>query len=277
MRRLIFIFVLCLFLPKLHFAQQHVSTKQYRELFADSLEQQKALIDSLKQELFNAEQSQLENSRKIESLRKEQEWLRTMLDNYDTQIRNIVIKNQNQQRLTHIRRLYSLYPAIQLPFRYKTQTSVAVTGILAEEDLDTLVFGNDIPVSIIGIVPDTSNYFCFFYLIPADDALPAVVTFNKKGELISRKLLIESCWKGAESDCEAILSISSTLEIIHSYREYQYEADDEGYYSNTPHEASGYIETSKIAANGEWILIERVEQSQEELFKNPIIHEIWRD
>lgn len=275
MRRLIFIFVLCLFLPKLHFAQQHVSTKQYRELLADSLEQQKARIDSLKQELSNAKQSQLENSRKIESLRKEQEWLRAILDNYNTQIRNIAIENRNQQRLSHIRKLYSQYPAIQLPFHY--QTSDTVSHIPAEEPIDTLVFGEYIPVYVIGILPDTSNYFCFFYLIPADDALPAVVTFNKKGELISRKLLIESCWKGAESDCEAILRISSTLEISHSYREYQYDADDEGYYSNTPYKASGYIETSKIAANGEWMLIERVEQSQEELFKNPIIHEIWRD
>lgn len=181
----------------------------------------------------------------------------------------------NHQRLTHIRKLYSQYPAIQLPFHY--QTSDTVSHIPAEEPLDTLIFGEYIPVYVIGILPDTSNYFCFFYFIPADDALPAVATFNKKGELISRKCLIESCWKGAESDCEAILSISPKLEISFSYREYLYEADDEGYYSNTPYEASGYIETSKIAENGEWILIERVEQSQEELFKNPIIHDIWRD
>ncbi|MDH4474516.1 MAG: hypothetical protein QE487_18065 [Fluviicola sp.] len=275
MHRLIFIFVLCLFLPKFHFAQQNVSAKQYWELYADSLAQQKARIDSLKQELSNAEQSQLKNSRIIDSLRKEQEWLRAILDNYNAQIRNIAIENQNQQRLTHIRKLYSQYHAIQLPFHY--QTSDTVSYIPAEEPLDTLIFGEYIPVYVIGILPDTSNYYCFFYLIPADDALPAVATFNKKGELISRKLLIESCWKGAESDCESILRISPTLEINFSYREYQYDADDEGYYSNTPYEAAGYIETSKIASNGEWILIERIEQSQEELFKNPIIHDIWRD
>ena len=267
--------VFLLFLPQPHFAQQNSWTKQYEQLYPDSVKQQKARIDSLKQELYQAEQSIHKNSRIIDSLRKQQEWLRAILDNYNAQIRNVAIGNQNQQRLTHIRKLYSQYPAIQLPFQY--QTSDTVTRILAENDLDTLVFGNTVPVFIIGIVPDTSNYFCFFYLIPADDALPAVVTFNKQGESISRKCLIESCWKGAESDCEAILSISPTLEIIHSYREYEYDADDEGYYSNTPYKASGYIETSRIGVNGEWILIERIEQSQEALFKDPIIHEIWRD
>lgn len=228
-----------MFLPQPHFAQQNNWTKQYEQLYADSIKQQKACIDSLKQELSYAKQRQLENNQNLDSLKNVQEKLQSILDKYNAQIRNVAIGNQNQQRLTHIRKLYSQYPAIQLPFQY--QTSDTVTRILAENDLDTLVFGNTVPVFIIGIVPDTSNYFCFFYLIPADDALPAVVTFNKQGESISRKCLIESCWKGAESDCEAILSISPILEIIHSYREYEYDADDEGYYINTPYKASGYI------------------------------------
>jgi len=276
MLQLNLILIFWLFLPQLHFAQKDgkpFSTQlDFSGMYSDCFN-----LNSLIQMGPNKDSNQKKSAKPSGANSDFQMVVELKLDSRYRFATTSPISKIGQQRLAHIRKLYSFYPSIQLPFQYKTQPSVAVTSIWAKEDLDTLVFGNDIPASIIGIVPDTSNYYCFFYLIPADDALPAVVTFNKKGELISRKCLTETCWQGAESDCESILTISPTLEISFSYREYQYDSDDEGYYSNTPYEASGYVETSRIQTNGEWILIKRIEKSQEELFKDPIIHEIWRD
>ena len=183
------------------------------------------------------------------------------------------VEKENQKRLKHIRQLYSTYPAINLPFTYQTQESLAVTDIYTEDEIDTLIFGDDFPVSIIGIVPDSSRYFCFFYLIPADDALPTVVTFNKNGGLISRKRLADSCWQGCESDCRSIVTINPDLSIIFSYEEYLFVCEEDTF-SNIPFEANGYIEYSKILETGECIVLKKIPKSTEELFKNPIIHSI---
>jgi|GEM_PF-2301855 len=183
------------------------------------------------------------------------------------------VEKENQKRLKYIRQLYSIYPAINLPFTYQTQESLAITDIDTEDEIDTLIFGDDYPVSIIGIVPDSTKYFCFFYLIPAEDALPTVVTFNKNGGLISRKRLTDSCWQGCESDCRSIVTINPDLSIIFSYEEYLFVCEEDTF-SNIPFEANGYIEYSKILETGECIVLKKIPKSTEELFQNPIIHTI---
>jgi len=182
----------------------------------------------------------------------------------------------NQERLKHIRYLYSFYPAINLPFTYHTQKSLAVTDIYTENEIDTLIFGDDFPVPIIGIVPDSTNYFCFFYLYPGDDAIPTVVTFSKKGKLISRKRLADSCWQGCESDCRSIITVYPDLSSVFSYEEYLYVCEEDTF-SDVPYEATGYIEYSKIIETGEYIVLKKVPKSTEELFQNPVIHAIMEE
>jgi len=184
----------------------------------------------------------------------------------------------NESRLRHIRHLFSSYPHIVLPFVYKTQGSLLVTDISSDNDKDILIFGEDSPVFIIGTMSDTSNYFCFFYLLPADDAIPSVVIFDKSGQQIVQKQLAESCWQGCESDCISIVTIQPDLNIVFDYREFLFDFDDEkDYCEEMPYKARGYIEKSRISTNGKWELIEKIALKESELMKNPIVHYHTKD
>ncbi len=240
----------------------------------DSLIAQRAIITSIQKELEIAINEGIKHQRIIDSLKTDNIQLLNLMKHYQNELIRLEEEEKvNQKRLKHIRQLYSIYPAINLPFTYQTQESLAITDIDTEDEIDTLIFGDDYPVSIIGIVPDSTKYFCFFYLIPAEDALPTVVTFNKNGGLISRKRLTDSCWQGCESDCRSIVTINPDLSIIFSYEEYLFVCEEDTF-SNIPFEANGYIEYSKILETGECIVLKKIPKSTEELFQNPIIHTI---
>lgn len=180
----------------------------------------------------------------------------------------------NTDRIKHIRFLYNKYPIINLPFHYKTQTSLAVTNFDAKYGVDTLVFGDHAPCGIIGVMPDTSAFFGFFYLIAADDATPAIITFDKKGHLIEKKALTRSCWQGCESDCRSLIDIDLDYKITFRYEEYEFDfKEDYSYCAERPNEAKGYIEYSHISPDGKVIKDKIDSLSFEVLMKNPILHE----
>lgn len=188
-----------------------------------------------------------------------------------TEVENVPV---NTSRLSHIRFLYNKYPTIDLPFHYKTQISKAVTEFEAEYGIDTLVFGDDAPCGIIGVTPDTSTFFGFFYLIAADDAAPAIITYDKKGQLIEKKALTRSCWQGCESDCRSLIDIDENYEIIFRYEEYEFDfKKDYSYCAEQPNNAVGYIEYSHISPAGKVIKDKVDSLTFEELMKNPILHD----
>ncbi|MBD3635994.1 MAG: hypothetical protein HUJ25_01530 [Crocinitomicaceae bacterium] len=178
------------------------------------------------------------------------------------------------ERLKHIRYLYSKYPEIELPFHYKTQGSTAVTEFMAEYGTkDTLIFGDAVPCSIIGIRPDTSQFFGFFYLVAADDAAPSVVTYDKNGNLIENKILTRSCWQGCESDCRSIIDIDTDYNIVFRYEYFEFDFNpDDNDCQEMPFEANGYIEYSHLSSDGK-IILDKVDSLLfEELMKDPILH-----
>jgi len=172
------------------------------------------------------------------------------------------------QRLHYLREVFKKYPEIKLPFRYRTQTSETVTGIYTT-DKDTLIFGEDNPVSIIGTIKDTSSYFGIFYLLPADDALPTLVTYDKKGKLIQRTVLAESCYGGCESDCYSIVTVDEKLLIGFDYAEFLYDCEGE---SHVPYQSSGYRALSGITREGRVRLIGTVAKDSAELRRTMILH-----
>ncbi len=176
-------------------------------------------------------------------------------------------------RLQHIRKLYQRYPAIRFPFEYHVQSSQSVTGLSANPGADTLVFGEDVPCGIIGRLSDTSLFFGFFYLIAADDAIPALVTFDKQGNRITRYVFGQSCWQGCESDCRTIVSINEQLEVKIRYEEYLFNwPSEDSPCPETPESASGYVDYLQINSLGRVEEKERRVLSSDSLKMYPITH-----
>ncbi len=180
-------------------------------------------------------------------------------------------QSENELRLAHIRYLYQQYPSINLPFNYLTQYSVSVTDIDAYGDLDALVFP-DLPCGIIGVNPDTSNYFGFFYLLPADNAIPALVTYDKSGKLINNELLATSCWQ-CESDCRSLVRIDENLNIEFRYEYFEFDFDfDKNFCGKYPILANGFIKYSSVDSEGKIVHNKTDSLSFKKLMENPIVH-----
>lgn len=187
-------------------------------------------------------------------------------------------QNLNELRLKQIRLRFSEYPTLQLPFNYHVQkSSKSITDFHANQESDTLIFGNQNTISIIGTKRDTSNHFAFFYLVHGDDLIPAVVTFNKNGDLITREYIGQSCYQGCESDCRTNVAISKDFEIEIRFEEFQFEMyydenDDLISCSEYPIGAQGYLIKKQLTHQGKINVIKEYAISEEVLMRNPIIH-----
>lgn len=184
----------------------------------------------------------------------------------------------DQTRLDHIRLLHKTYPPIQLPFSFNRLTPLPITPFDANYGIDKLVFGDEAPCSIIGIIPDTSEYFGFFYLKASDSELPSFISYDKKGKLINNVLLFEACWQGCYSDCQAELEIDVDLTIQLQFVEFNYdcqygefEPEFDGYFPIIASEIKGFRNYFKIEVNGEVILLKSETLNNEELGEQAII------
>ena len=235
----------------------------------DSLILQKQKINNLLEEYYESIKSGLENKKRIDSLNNENIRLKDIMALYKSEIDSL----ENLNRLLYIRLLYATYPTIKLPFIFHCQGSTFESEITTNQETDTLVFYGDSHSLIIGTHPDTSNFYSFFYLFMADDAIPSVVTFDKTGALIFQKKLAFSCYQGCESACRSIVTINNDLSIVFNYEEYLFECDDdEQNGSEFPDESFGFIEYSKIDINGNLIYLKKEKKTQAELLKNQITH-----
>ena len=126
------------------------------------------------------------------------------------------------------------------------------------------------------MISDTSNYFGILYFMHADDLLPILKTFDKKGKLITEEILATSCWQGCESDCRSFLEIDTQLNFKSRHEEYLFDFDfiDEEISNcgDFPVKSFGYEKWYHINQNGKLILDKLDSLSHNELMRNPIIH-----
>lgn len=193
-------------------------------------------------------------------------------------IQNVSAQEINQARLDHIRLLHKTYPPIQLPFSFNRLTPLPITSFDANYDIDKLVFGGEAPCSIIGIVPDTSEYFGFFYLKASDSELPSFISYDKHGTLINNVLLFDACWQDCYSDCWTQLEIDTNLTIQLQFEKYEYDckhgildAEFDGYFPIIPYEFTAIRDYLKIDQNGEIIHTGSKKLTKEELQERELI------
>ena len=121
--------------------------------------------------------------------------------------------------LNHIRQLYVKLPKINLPFTYDLSKSEIVSNVYSNRDMDSLIFEKDIQVNIAGVLKDTADFFGFIYLVPADEMIPVLVTFDKTGRLIEKNQIAQECASGCGYDCHSYVTISKDYTIIFKFNE----------------------------------------------------------
>ena len=193
--------------------------------------------------------------------------------NVQAQVDALRADDQTQtERLKHIRLLHKTYPPIQLPFQFNALSPLPITSFTANYGIDTLVFGAEAPCGIIGVVPDTSHYFGFFYLKASDAELPSFISYDKNGTLINNVLLFDACWQDCYSDCWTQLEIDTNLTIQLQFEKYEYycehgilDAEFDGYFPIIPYEFTAIRDHLKIDLNGEIIHAGSKKLTKEEL------------
>ncbi|WP_338790677.1 hypothetical protein [Bernardetia sp. MNP-M8] len=93
-----------------------------------------------------------------------------------------------------LRELISKTQILELPIFldvYQEEKSAKLIGLdkLLKMNIESMDKGNDL-IAVLGILPDTSNYFTFLAYKAGDILYPTFVTFNKKGNLIDDKPIL---------------------------------------------------------------------------------------
>jgi hypothetical protein len=83
---------------------------------------------------------------------------------------------------------HSGFLELPLIFDASNENSLRSTYSVDFTSNDTLIFDNDI-YSIIGFLPDTTEYFGFLFYSVGDMLYPTLMTLDKKGNKIDRKII----------------------------------------------------------------------------------------
>lgn len=132
--------------------------------------------------------------------------------------------NSNKQtsnqdiKLEHIRKVIQESGFVKLPliFDASDDNSLKANYSVDLESNDTLIFGKDI-YDIIGFLPDTSDFYGVLFHTIGDMLYPTILTIDKKGNKIDRKIIyVALCAGQAEmyvASCYDSVWIYSDLKI----------------------------------------------------------------
>lgn len=84
---------------------------------------------------------------------------------------------------------------IDLPFKHRPEN--IIEGTLKMVDLVDTIFTKDQLSIYYGLLADTSNFFSVITLLPGDEYVPILTTYDKQGNLIdSKSILVNGCGGG---------------------------------------------------------------------------------
>jgi hypothetical protein len=147
------------------------------------------------------------------------------------------------QPVVIVREYYNKAEKLKLPLVWRNSANDEPTNkntnIYLEEN-DTALFGKEAYIMrLLGAYPDTSKFFAFLLAYPADDIMPVLVTFNKKGKRISYKMFGYGC---GGADC-GYYCMGATFIIENTEHFY---AHHEGYYIDCDYENDGALDTTTL-------------------------------
>jgi hypothetical protein len=101
------------------------------------------------------------------------------------------------------RQLLKKFQLLKLPLRIR-EGEIDTKGLTYTVDKNSKSDSLYIDIFCIyyGMLPDTSNYYALVVLTPADNIVPSLIIFDKKGEKISEEALtVRGCGGGPGIDC----------------------------------------------------------------------------
>lgn len=133
---------------------------------------------------------------------------------------------------------------VDLPLYINTE-SVSEEGTTStlESNSDTLFFGSDLYTGsrVFGLYRDTSRFYLFIILQAAEDYIPSIITFDKRGNKISStSLLVSGCGGGCGYSCSANAKIDSELKFWAGDSVLSFECDSLG--KEVPGTREHYVE-----------------------------------
>ncbi|MCA0447939.1 MAG: hypothetical protein LCH54_17100 [Bacteroidetes bacterium] len=119
----------------------------------------------------------------------------------------------------HIRTLYKKLPKIKFSFEYSGSKFDEIENNYSNQNLDSLIFENNIQVKIAGVFQDSTKFFGFIYFYPADEMLPILVTYDKTGKMIERNLIAHECGVDCGYTCDWMVTITEDYKIVYKLNE----------------------------------------------------------
>ena len=128
---------------------------------------------------------------------------------------NLTNKESQNIKVNQIRNLISNIGFVNLPIEIDANIENSLIGIynVNFNGPDSLVFDKDI-YSVIGFLPDTTDYYAFLFHTVGDMLYPTIMTISKEGNKIDRQII---CFKGCVG--HAALDIISCYDSIWIYKD----------------------------------------------------------
>ncbi len=165
--------------------------------------------------------------------------------------------NQTQP-IDIVREYYNKADKLQLPLVWENtgnELPVDENKILRLEEKDTLLFGKGLrELTLLGVVPDTFNFFTFLFYYPGDDLRPYLITFDKQGRLIDQHMTGYNCGADCGFYCiGGVFTLNKDLRFTSRHMSYRAECDDQQIEMDTTKVAYVVMERKgKILANGKF-------------------------
>jgi hypothetical protein len=140
---------------------------------------------------------------------------------FSTFLISCIQSNTYNFRAKYIRSLIKKVGIQELPYSFDlTKDQIQSKYDIDRNSIDTLFF-DDWNGHVAGVLPDTSNFYCFLYYSVGDALYPNLVTIDKKGKIIDKaNICIGNC-AGLMIDIDSCIdkvTINKDLSINLLYR-----------------------------------------------------------
>jgi len=122
--------------------------------------------------------------------------------------------NKDLNKADYIRNFISKVGFVKLPYSHNLNLDKEEYKYLIDyKSNDTLFFKSPIN-QIIGVLPDTLNYFGILYYAVGDDLYPCLITFNKNGEKIDDQKISNGLCAGCGCECDSCSDITTVTKDL---------------------------------------------------------------
>lgn len=138
---------------------------------------------------------------------------------------------ENNLKEAAFRKFVNKFKLLSLPIQLRNHTGISLDGLSKINKEEAKIFLNsEGNYYCYGMLSDTTDYYSFILLYPADIVVPQLFTFTKEGEMIDmQELIVNGCfmdcgWRKCTSDC--LIDDERNITLIDTSDFYQ--CDDAG-------------------------------------------------